>query len=197
MIKNEIEIWRSHPEIGIIEVSSLGRVRTLDRVVSSKGNGTRFQKGQVLKQFINSNGYMRVPIRIDGKQMHKFVHRLVAQTFIKNPDNLPEVNHLDCDRENNNVENLEFCTASYNRQYREKYGISQTEAAGHPLFAINLATREVSRFRSQHESSRVLRVLQPNVNAVIKGKQKKAHGYLFVNDDDNAADIIKRKLEEA
>lgn len=180
MTDNEKEIWRVHPEIGIIEVSSFGRVRTLE--------------GLVLKPFDNGKGYLQVNIKVDGKFIKKRVNRLVAETFLPNPYNLPEVNHKNCDRSDNRFDNLEWCTTSYNRQYREKYGVSQTEVQGHHLFAINLSTFEISRFRSQGEAGRVLGINKGNINKVIKGKLKQTNGFWFTNDDDNAADIIKHKL---
>lgn len=195
MTKNEIEIWRAHPKIPGIEASTFGRVRTLDRVVSSE-RGTRFIKGRILKQYDDGNGYLKVNVPINEKQATKRVHRLVAQTFIHNPDNLPQVNHKDCDRTNNNVNNLEFCSASYNCQYREKFGISSTEARGNPVLAINLKTLEVSRFQSQHEAGLELGLFWQNISAVIRGKQKTAGGFWFTNDDANAADAIKHKLEK-
>lgn len=191
----EIEIWKKHPEIEKLEVSSFGRVRTLDKVVP-RGKYTQFIKGRVLKQFDTSNGYMQVHVMVDGKRPIKLVHRLVAQTFIQNPDNLPQVNHLDCNRKNNNVNNLEWCDGSYNQQYREKYGLSNTEALGHPVFAINLNTLEVSQFRSQQEASRVLGTFSQNVSMVIRGKLNQTGGYWFVNDDEKAADAIKNKLHK-
>jgi len=191
----ETEIWKKHPEIEKLEVSSFGKVRTLDKVVPN-GKHTLFIKGRVLKQYNRKDGYLQVSFRMNGKPITKKVHRLVAETFIHNPNMLPMVNHLDCDRTNNNVDNLEFCTASYNQQYREKYGISRAEATGHPLFSINLDTNEVSHFRSQHEASRELGIFQPHINAVLKGRYKYTHGYWFVNDDDKATDAIKNKLHK-
>lgn len=187
-----MEVWKSHPDIVGIEVSTIGRVRTLDKVMSNE-NGTRFIKGRILKQHVSkSKSYPYVGFRIDGKIVTKSVHRLVAQTFIPNPDNLSDVNHIDCDRTNNNVDNLEFCTASYNNKYREKYG----KAFGHQVFAINLATLEVSHFRSQREAGRQLGFFQPNISAIIKGTQKTAGGYWFIKADDNAVDLTKQKLRE-
>lgn len=194
MINNEKEIWKSHPEYTETEVSTLGRVRTLDRVVPCGGNRTRFTKGRVLKQHEDKYGYLKTSIPINGKWVTKLVHRLVAQTFLPNPDNLPQVNHKNCIRTNNNVENLEWCDNSYNQKYREKHGISRTEATGHPLFSINLDTLKVSRFGSQHEAGRTLGVSQGNINKVIKGNRNHAGGYWFAKDDDNADDAIKRKL---
>lgn len=195
MTNNEKEIWRAHPGISGIEVSTLGRVRTLDRVVASKGNGTRLVKGRILKQ-CDDRGYLQVYFRVNGKHIGKLVHRLVAETFIPNPENLPQVNHLDCNRTNNNVENLEFCTASYNNQYKEKFGISNTESLGHPLFAINLTTLEVSHFRSQREASRALGADSGSINNVIKGRYRYTKGYWFVNDDGHAVDVVKNKLHD-
>lgn len=186
------EIWKSHPDIAGIQVSTLGRVRTLDRVVYGKKR-TRLVKGRVLKQYGNVvNGYLIANIPIDEKWATKSVHRLVAQTFIPNPDNLPQINHKDCNRTNNNVDNLEWSSRSHNIQYREKFG----EALRHPIFAINLDTNEVSHFSSQAEAGRVLGLRQPNVNAVIKGRIKQTGGYFFVNDDGHAVDVVKSKLHD-
>jgi len=191
----ETEIWKALPGGPGVEVSTLGRVRTLDRLASSE-KYTRFTKGRVLKQHDNGKGYLMVNIPVDEKWINKSVHRLVAQTFIKNADNLPQVNHKDCDRMNNNVSNLEWCTASYNNQYREKYGISRAESVGHPVFAINLDTMEVSRFRSQGEAGRALGVDYSNITKVIKGKYKQANGYWFTEDDGNGIEIDKDKLND-
>lgn len=196
MINNEKEIWRAHPDIPGIEVSTLGRVRTLDMVTSSE-TYTRFTKGRVLKQSNNISGYMYVSIKVYGKYFNKRVHRIVAQTFLPNPDDLPEINHKDNNPLNNEASNLEWCTREYNIAYREKYGTPAKESVPKsPLFAINLSTLEVLHFRSQHEASRELGVDNSNINRVIKGGLNQTHGYWFVNDDNNAVDTIKQKLYE-
>ena len=189
----KIEVWKPYPEFSFIQGSSLGRVRTIDRVVPS-GKGTRLVKGQILKQHPDKDGYLRVGFSANGKTVHRPVHRLVAQTFIPNPHGLSQVNHKDCDPTNNCVYNLEWCDASYNMQYREKYGVSNTEALGQPVFAINLTTLEVSWFRSQGEASRVIGVYIENVNKVIKGKRKTTGGYWFINADSNATEATECKL---
>lgn len=185
------EIWKSHPDIVGVEASTLVRVRILDRVVSSE-KMTRFIKGRVLKQFENVNGYLTVNISINGKWATKRVNRLVAQTFITNLNNLPQVNHKDCNRKNNNVDNLEWCDNSYNMQYREKFG----KSLGIPVVAVNLSTLEVSIFRSQREASRVLKISQGNINNVIKGRYNQVGGYWFKEDDGNGIEIDKDKLND-
>jgi len=178
----ETEIWRSHPDIDRLEVSSFGRVRSV--------------KGCYYKISPISGGYLQICFYMNGKTVHKLVHRLVAQTFIPNPNNLPQINHKDNDITNNNVSNLEWCTASYNNRYREKFGISNTESQGHPVFAINLTTLEVSRFRSHGEAGRVLGFDRVNVINVIRGRRTQTCGYWLTNADKNAADAIKRKLND-
>lgn len=196
MIENEKEIWKSHPDIPGIEVSTFGNVRTLDKVVSSE-KVTRFVKGHVLKQFSNKGGYLRVSVQGNRKVVKKLVHRLVAQTYIKNPDNLPEINHKDCNPANNNVDNLEWVTHGENIAYLDKLGHkARNNAPKSPLFAINLSTLKVSHFRSQHEAGRVLGANIGNINNTIKGRQKYAGNYFFVNDDGHAVDVVKSKLHD-
>jgi len=196
MVNSKTEIWRAHPEYTGVEVSTLGRVRTLDRLVSCRENGKRLVKGRILKQYSDKGGYLQAQVKVDGKWIMKRVNRLVAQTFLSNPDNLPQVNHKDCKIKNNNVENLEWCTASYNARYREKYGVSRMESAGKPVFAINLSTLEVTHFQSQTEAGRELGFDNSRITAVIKGRRKQTSGYWFVNDDGHAVDAVKSKLHD-
>ena len=194
-MENQVEIWKAHPDIAGIEVSSFGRVRTLDKMVWN-GSGTWLMKGRILKQQDNSNGYLTVCFSVNGKFINRLVHRLVAQAFISNPDNLPQVNHKDCNTRNNGVENLEWCTPKYNSQYREKYGVSRMEVAGKSVFAINLSTLEVTHFQSQDEAGQALGVFRQNISNVIKGKRKQTGGFWFVNDDGHAVDVVKSKLHD-
>lgn len=189
----KIEVWKTYPEFPFIQGSNLGRVRTLDRYVKTK-NGLRHYKGHVLPQQHEKGGYMRVNFNVNGKKFHRFAHRIVASCFLKNPDNLPQVNHKDCNPANNRVENLEWCSASYNSQYREKFGVSMMEAQGYPLFTINLKTKEVLWFKAQMEAERQLGVYHGNINAVLKGKRKTAGGYFFTNADDKAVELTKNKF---
>ena len=196
MADNEKEIWKPHPEYTGVEVSTFGRVRILDRIVPCGRSGTRFVKGRILKQYNDHGGYLQVPIKVGKKWIMKRVNRLVAQTFIDNPDNLPMVNHRDCNIKNNHIENLEFCTASYNAKYREKYGVSRMEAAGKPVFAINLSTLKVLHFRSRQEAGRELGVGNSMITAVIKGRRNHTGGYLFKEDNGNGIEIDNDKLND-
>lgn len=103
-------------------------VNGIDYIVSSDGhvygtiNYARGRYHQEIKQRLNADGYMVITTGKTGKRRLASVHRLVAQAFIPNPNNLPEVNHKDCDRTNNCVENLEWCTHTENIRYSIKMG---------------------------------------------------------------------------
>ena len=112
------EIWR--PVVGyegLYEVSSYGRVRSLDRYVKGKGESYWLRKGRVLSPIKDTNGYLLINLCCNGKPKTINVHRLVAQAFIPNPDNLLEVNHIDEDKINNRADNLEWCSRKYNINY--------------------------------------------------------------------------------
>ena len=109
------EIWR--PVVGyeeLYEVSSYGRVRSLDRYVRTCYEKYRLHKGKVLIPTKNRYGYLSVVLSCNGKHKTITIHRLVSLTFIPNPDDLPIINHKDEDKTNNRVENLEWCDHKYN-----------------------------------------------------------------------------------
>ena len=113
-----IEEWRPIEGYeGLYEVSSYGRVRSLDRYVKSKGESYRLHKGRVLSPIKDTGDYLKVDLCCNGKCKTINVHKLVAEAFLPNPDNLPEVNHIDEDKINNRVDNLEWCDRSYNISY--------------------------------------------------------------------------------
>ena len=101
---------------GLYEVSNFGRVRSSPHEVPTK-IGTRISPGRVMKLQPFKLGYMGVCLSKDNKQALKTVHRLVAEAFIENPDNLPQVNHKDENKANNSVDNLEWVTATENNNY--------------------------------------------------------------------------------
>lgn len=116
-----IEEWRSVVGYeGLYEVSSYGRVRSVDRYVKSKSESYWLRKGKMLSPAKDKNGYLKVNLSCNGKNNIIRVHRLVAQVFIENPDNLPEINHKDEDKTNNSVDNLEWCDRKYNNNYGTK-----------------------------------------------------------------------------
>lgn len=118
------EIWKDITGYeGLYQVSNLGRVKSL------YDGGHKCFRYLILKPSIN-NGYLYVKLTVNGKCKSKAIHRLVAEAFIPNPDNLEQINHIDENKQNNNIENLEWCTRSYNltygtriRRFKETIGI--------------------------------------------------------------------------
>lgn len=189
----EQEIWKTYPKYPFVEVSNLGRARTKDRYVTVKGRGKRLVKGRILKQYLQKNGYMFVNFKVNGKQINLLIHRMVAITFIPSPNNYLEVNHIDNDPTNNAISNLEWCTRKYNEDCKKKFGTSQAELFGHPVFVVDLKIGKILRFESQHEAARQLGVGQGNINSVIKGKLYQIGGYWFTEDE---SEITEEKIQE-
>lgn len=110
------EVWKD--VIGFEEayqVSNFGRIKRKERTDSNN----RTHKERIMSPSMYSNGYMNVELRMNNKKRRTSVHRLVAEAFIDNPLNLPQINHKDENKANNHVSNLEWCTAQYNIRYKD------------------------------------------------------------------------------
>lgn len=105
------------------EVSDTGKVRTLDRVIEHRNRGTRKYTGILLKQSISNKGYPYVDLQYDGRSVRYCVHRLVAEAFIPNPENKRTVNHINGDKSNNHVDNLEWNTYAENLNHARRTGL--------------------------------------------------------------------------
>jgi len=94
------EIWKNSKTYEGLQISNWGNVRTVD--------------GKLKPQYVQNKGYSCVSYFVHGKTVHFLVHREVAKTFLPNPGNYKQVNHIDCDKRNNAVDNLEWCNQRYN-----------------------------------------------------------------------------------
>lgn len=101
---------------GLYQVSNLGRVKSLERETIIGKNRIVHQKEKIMK-YTTRSGYYNLVLRKNGKRTSKQVHRLVAEAFIPNPTNLSIVNHIDYNRKNNVVSNLEWCTQKENVEW--------------------------------------------------------------------------------
>jgi hypothetical protein len=185
------EIWK--PIKGyesLYEVSNLGRVKSL--------NYYRTGKEKVLKQYIDQDGYFRIRLKNPKQNTYKLwgVHRLVAMTFILNPDNKPQINHIDCNRQNNCVENLEWCDETYNVNYGtgierrvrtarlSEAHISHMKKLHEPnkiaICMIDPITREIIRhFDCGQTAANELHINKSSIYQVCKGIRKTAGGYIW------------------
>ena len=138
------EIWKPAKGFeGYYEVSNLGRIRSVDRVIyDTVRHCNRLLNGKVLTQRDNGNGYKTVMFCKEHKLYNKYVHILVAETFLENPENLPTVNHKDEDKGNNVFTNLEWCTHYYNNEYgTRKKRWYETRIRNGSINPLNVGTR--------------------------------------------------------
>lgn len=124
------EVWKPIPGFGgEYEASTCGRIRSVSgyRLVTTRYRTfKRWHKGTLRKPAFDGRGmYLQVNLSTRGKQRMYLVHRLIAITFLENPKGLPEVNHMDEDKTNNAVWNLEWCDHKYNNNYGSKIASSQ------------------------------------------------------------------------
>ena len=153
---------------GMYQVSSDGKVIALARAIPN-GKKVVHRKQLLLTPHLRGkNGllYEAVTLSKDGKSKTYSVHRLVAQAFLPNPENLPEVNHKDENSLNNRVENLEWCTHQYNIDYSKSKPIMQIDGD------IVIAT-----FKSIKEAGRITGIKRTGINNVLTGWAKTAGGY--------------------
>ncbi len=120
------ELWKDIKGYeGCYQVSNLGRIKSLDRMTNNQ-YGEYFMKGRILKNsIIKDKGYCRVSLNNGNGKISKRVHRLVAEAFIPNPENKPEVNHKDGNKLNNCVSNLEWCTNKENIEHSIRTGLKK------------------------------------------------------------------------
>lgn len=150
---------------GLYEVSNLGSVRSLDRIVKSKGNGVAKIKGKRLKQIARTGDYLDVSLSKSGTHKIIRVHRLVAYAFCEKPIGCDQVNHKNEVRTDNRACNLEWCTSRYNNNYNDRpkrIGIS----LGMPVIGRS-PNGDVVKFHSASEAERALGI--NNVTRCLKG----------------------------
>lgn len=143
-----MELWKPIPGYeNLYEVSSLGRIRSFDKRVDS-GKCHRFFPNRFLRFGKDKKGYYRCALSNKGMSKTYKVHRLVAQAFIPNPNNLPQVNHIDGDKTNNCVDNLEWCTQSQNMKHAFDNGLNRNNGENNP--AAKLSYDDIEYIKSPY-----------------------------------------------
>ena len=151
----------------IYEVSDQGRVRSL-----------KFGKERILKPALTTQGYLIVGLCKNGEIKQCLVHRLVALAFIPNPDNLPEVNHKDENKENNSVQNLEWCDQKYNINYGTRNQMVSMKLSK-PVLQYTKSGGFVREWKSAMDVQRNLGYFQNNISNCCNGKLKSANGFVW------------------
>lgn len=162
------EIWHDIENYkGLYQISNKGRVKSL-----YKGSE------RILRPSWMTGGYLFVVLCKNGNQSKQRIHRLVAQAFIPNPENKPQVNHKDECKTNNTVENLDWATAKENCNYgtrNERSGYSRSK----PITQYSKSGEFIRDWKGASEVERVLRINNSHIIECCKGKLKSAGGFIW------------------
>lgn len=182
------EVWKDIPNYeGYYQISNLGRVKSLKRIIIRRDGKPYLQKEKNLKLSKNHKGYLICNLSKNYKAKFKQVHRLVAETFIQNPNNLPQVNHIDGNKENNCVDNLEWITNYDNMQHSIETGLRDVKKITNKLKEVNsrkilqydLDGNFIKQYNSICDAEKELHIPNQNIVKVCQGKRKTAHNFVF------------------
>lgn len=146
-------------------------------LVSNYGRVLNLDTGRVLKPR-NTSGYQQVSLWKENNQKHEYIHRLVAQAFIPNIENKPQVNHIDENKHNNHVSNLEWATVKENVNHGTRTE-RQAKALFKPVLVLDIDYNEVGFFDSIKQACEVLNVNEGNASSVAKGKLSHTKNLIF------------------
>lgn len=179
------EIWKDIAGFeGWYQVSNMGRVRSLDReIVFNNGNSDHaimIKKGKILSITKQTQGYSQVGLCKNGTQKSYRLNRLVAIAFIQNPMQKPEVNHIDGNKDNNRVDNLELVTSKENQQHAIKTGLADRSKKRKPILQIDKNGNVIAEFDSIKQAAQKLGFSKGNICYACKGhRNRKAYGYFW------------------
>lgn len=162
---------------GYYQISNLGRIRSLDRYANVGGGGRRLVKGKIIKPVKCTNGYYEASLSYKGVRKVLLLHRVVAEAFIPNPNNLPEVNHKDENPANNEASNLEWCTSKYNANYGTRNERMMIGRETKPVIQFDKDGTFIKRWDSMMDACREYGADISSMIRVCKGKQKTCKGF--------------------
>lgn len=175
------EIWKPIKGYeGYYEVSNLGRVRSVERIVERKDGSIRRYKGKILSPCF-PHGYAHVNLARNGKYKSVKVHRLVAESFIPNPNNYSEINHKNEIKDDNRVSNLEWCSRKYNCNYGNRAS-KFIQSKSKEIVQLTLEGDYISKYKSIKEASEVLH--NSSIGNALRGNYIQAAGYCWVYKDE-------------
>lgn len=169
------EVWKDIAGYeGLYQISSFGRVKSFRQAKRLNGG-----EEYILNPTISNNGYEQITLYRSPTDRHKFlVHRLVAQTFIPNPDNLEAVNHKDENRLNNHADNLEWCTMAYNNAYGTAT-IRSSITKGQKIQQFTINGVLLATYESIHIASMITGIEKHTIKDCCSGSCQFGKGYIW------------------
>lgn len=148
--------------------------------ISNDGMVINTKTGRIMKSHDNGKGYEIIGLVGNKGRIYRSIHRLVAEAFIPNPDNLPQINHKDENKKNNNADNLEWCDQKYNNNYGARTE-KQTASCGtsKEVSQFDKNMNLINTFKSQKDAGRKLGIDWRHIQRGCKGKAKTVKGYIF------------------
>jgi len=183
-INTQIEVWKDVKGYeGLYQVSNMGRVKSLERTVIRKNGKKQTIRERILKPIVGQDGYLLVNLYdSSGKRKSFYAHRLVCETFLDNPENKPCVNHIDENKTNNVVSNLEWCTYKENNNYgtrNARIAKANVKNKSKPVGQYIRDGELVKVWQSTMEVQRQLGFDNGVISKVARGKRKTAYGYVW------------------
>lgn len=186
------EVWKDIKDYeGFYQVSNMGRIKSLARTRKTKGNGIYHIKESILKQSITKKGYLRINLTKNSQGRKFQVHRLVAQTFISNPENKPQVNHINEDKTDNRVSNLNWMTDKENsnwgtaikRAKQTKIDRGIVQALCKTVLQYDLDGNFIKEWNSTQETGKG-GFNRGHVAACCRGEERQHKGYIWKYKED-------------
>lgn len=137
-----------------------------------------------LKPVLDTTGYFIVTLIGKTKEgirvkKNKSIHRLLMTHFVDNPDNKPHINHIDGNKQNNSLSNLEWCSVQENTQHAVNHGLISYEYCETPVIQYDMNMNYIAEYKSQKEASNITGVAYQNICKVLKGKRNHAGGFIW------------------
>lgn len=171
-----MEIWKDIKDYeGLYQVSNKGRIKSLERRCKT-AKGSRLVPEKIYAQTLDTYGYPIVTLHKNGKRKTMTIHRLVANAFIENPNNYSSVNHIDENKMNNSINNLEWCTTQYNNEFGTRTKrIRETQQKA--IYQCDLDGNIIREWEGMGIMSRETGYDQGLISRVCNNKRKTAYGY--------------------
>ena len=173
------EEWRDILDFeGLYQVSNLGRVKSL--WFTNNVYNKKYRKDRILKATTTHSNYVQVALRKSNKMYHRLVHRLVAQAFIENPSQLPQVNHKDGNKKNNVVDNLDWVSPRENQLHAVKIGLRASGGKCYNAKAViqyDMQDNFIKEYSSISQASKETNSNAINILKCCKGQRNKCNNY--------------------